>query len=77
MGRKLFEDLDCQSCHALEGEGEELGPHLDAVARRLTPDYMFAILLDPEGVVPGTSMTDFYMEEEEARSITRFLQTLR
>ncbi len=76
-GKLLFDDFDCLSCHVLEGEGEDLGPRLDGVARRLTPDYMAALILDPEGVVPGTSMTDFYMEEAEARAIVRFLQTLR
>ena len=34
-------------------------------------------LLDPEGVVPGTSMTDFGLQEDEAQAIARFLMTLK
>ena len=76
-GRELVLDLDCRSCHVLDGEGEPVGPRLDGVARRLRPGYVYALVKDPEGVIPGTSMTNFGLDDEEARAITRFLQTLR
>lgn len=76
-GRALFQELECQGCHVLAGDGDPVGPALDGVGRRLRPGYVRALLLDPEGVVPGTSMTDFSLEEGEARAITRYLLTLR
>ena len=76
-GRQLFDELECLGCHVLEDDGDPLGPDLDGVASRLRPGYLYRIVLDPEGVVPGTSMTDFFLEEEEARSIVHYLMTLR
>lgn len=76
QGRVLFQEYDCHACHVLGGEGEDVGPRLDAAGARLTLDYMVAILLDPEGVVPGTSMTDYFLDEDEAVAMARFLQTM-
>ena len=76
-GERLYEDLDCASCHRLAGDGEPLGPDLDGIGSRRTAAYLRAIVIDPEGVVPGTSMTDYYLEEEEARSLARYLASLR
>jgi ubiquinol-cytochrome c reductase cytochrome b subunit len=76
-GRRLFDDYDCRDCHVLGGEGDPLGPDLDRVGARLLPGYAMALLLDPEGVVPGTAMTDFALTEDEARAIARYLETLK
>jgi ubiquinol-cytochrome c reductase cytochrome b subunit len=76
-GRALVEELDCRSCHVLGGAGEPVGPDLDGAGARLRPGYVAAIVLDPEGVVPMTSMTDFGLLEEEALAIARYLMTLR
>ena len=75
-GLALFDKLDCMGCHQVEGLGDALGPDLDGVAHRLRPGYMFKLVLDPEGVLPGTAMTDFYLEEGEARAITSYLRTM-
>jgi cytochrome c2 len=76
-GRALFGELECQGCHRLAGDGDAVGPDLDGAGRRLRPGYVRALLLDPEGVVPGTSMTDFSLDEGEAQALTRFLMTLQ
>ncbi|MEM7306658.1 MAG: cytochrome b N-terminal domain-containing protein [Planctomycetota bacterium] len=77
QGRVLFDELDCLGCHVLGDEGEDFGPRLDGVARRLKAGYMYRLVIDPEGVIPGTPMTDYYLEDEEARAILRYLLTLR
>lgn len=69
----IYADYDCGSCHVWRGEGEPVGPDLDGLAERRRAAYVRAIVIDPEGVVPGTSMTDFLMPEEEALLLTRYL----
>lgn len=76
-GAALFEELECRGCHVLAGDGDPVGPDLDRAGARLRPGYLRALLLDPEGVVPGTSMTDFGLEEEEAEALVHYLRTLR
>jgi cytochrome c2 len=75
-GKALFDELECRGCHVLDGDGDPVGPSLDGVGRRVRPGYAAALLLDPEGVVPGTSMTDFELGEDDAHAIARFLMTL-
>jgi ubiquinol-cytochrome c reductase cytochrome b subunit len=76
-GRALFDELECRACHVLAGDGDPVGPGLDTVGRRLRPGYVVGLLLDPEDVVPGTSMTDFQLGEDDAQAIAQYLMTLK
>jgi cytochrome c2 len=75
-GAVLFRQYQCLGCHELGGEGRRIGPALDEVGDRRRPDYIRALLLDPQRVVPGTSMKDFDLWEEEADALAIFLGTL-
>lgn len=74
-GRMLFDQYQCRGCHRLAGTGGEVGPALDGVGDRRRADYVFALLEDPDKVIPGTSMEDKNLWPEEARSITEYLMT--
>ena len=76
-GQVLVRQYQCLGCHRIGSEGAEIGPHLDRVGSRHLPDYIYALLLDPNRIIPGTPMKDSGLWDEEARSIVRFLQTLR
>ena len=75
-GREAFETYQCRGCHTLDGDGRRIGPDLSATGLRLQPAYLYQFLLDPKGIVPGTSMKDVDLWDDEARALVRFLQTL-
>lgn len=67
----------CNGCHSIAGSGGRVGPALDKVGARLRPAYLYAFLKDPKGIIPGTPMKDFDLWDEEARSLTAYLSTLK
>jgi putative heme-binding domain-containing protein len=50
-GRKLFFDLkgkvQCARCHAIGGEGGRIGPALDRIAARRSPEFLMESILEP------------------------------
>jgi cytochrome c2/uncharacterized membrane protein len=75
-GSDLVREYSCRGCHIVEGTGRRFGPELDGVGDRLRPAYIVAFLRDPKGVVPGTSMKDFGLWDDEMRSLTAYLMSL-
>ena len=76
-GRLLIGEYSCRGCHALGGAGVNLGPALDSVGERLQPEYIAALLRSPQRVIPGTPMREFGLWDDEIRSLTAYLTTLR
>lgn len=76
-GGELLVMYACLGCHELGGAGTRLGPALDGAGDRLQPAYVFALLADPQAVVPGTAMKDFDLWESDTRELTAFITTLR
>jgi cytochrome c2 len=76
-GRGLVAQYACTGCHTIGGSGNRVGPALDDIGSRLRPAYLYAFLMDPKGIIPGTPMKDFGLWHEEARSLTAYLTTLR
>jgi putative heme-binding domain-containing protein len=50
-GRKLFFDLkgkvQCSRCHAIGGDGGRIGPALDRIAARRSPEFIMESILEP------------------------------
>ena len=54
--RFVREKLDCLGCHSLGEDGGRIAPDLRGLGRRLEPDYLYSMLVDPQATVPGTVM---------------------
>jgi len=67
----------CVACHALGGQGGQVGPALDGVANRKTPAEITAWLRDPPGIKPGTAMPQLNLSDEQLQQLTVFLSTLK
>jgi uncharacterized membrane protein/cytochrome c2 len=76
-GRDLIGQYACKGCHSIGGTGNAQGPVLDGVGERLRPEYVYAFLMDPDGIIPQTTMKDFALWREEARALTAYLMTLK
>ncbi len=76
-GRRLFQQKGCIGCHSIGGQGGKIGPALDDVGLRRSPEWMIRHFRDPQAVSPGTVMPRFGFTESEARALTDFLVHLR
>ena len=76
----------CVLCHMIKGQGSTVGPALDGIATRGTPEYIRESLLEPSKVLakgfealemsPMPPMGDLFNEQELA-DIQAYLQTLK
>jgi mono/diheme cytochrome c family protein len=76
----------CVLCHQLKGQGSTVGPALDGIATRGTPEYIRESLLEPSkvlakgyeasGLSPMPPMGDIFSAQELA-DVQAFLQTLK
>ena len=70
-GRELFMRLKCQQCHAVGGSPANGGdaavpaPNLALAGNRLQPDWIARWVRDPQAIVPGTKMPNFFGTLEE------------
>lgn len=84
-GRKLYEKLNCASCHAINDIGGTLGPALDGIGGHRGKEWLIARLLDPAGqqrdfpeLFAGRPniMPHPYVSTREAGQIAQYLLTL-
>lgn len=76
-GRRLFASYQCLGCHALGSAGHRIGPDLSHVGTRLRAAYLDVFLQNPDAIVPGTSMRDFDLWDEERTALVAFLESQR
>jgi nitric oxide reductase subunit C len=67
----------CMACHVLNGKGAAVGPALDGVGDRFTPELLDVWLKDPQAVKPGTLMPNLGLDEATRRSLVEFLSAQR
>ncbi len=66
----------CQGCHAVGGTGGAVGPALDGVATRYTPEKLDAWLKDPQSVKPGTAMPNLSLPDTTRTELVTWLMQL-
>lgn len=66
----------CQGCHSANGLGGAVGPKLDGVAAKYTPEQMDAWLKDPQAVKPGTAMPNLKLPDATRAELVTWLMTL-
>src|SRR5262245_15314167 len=73
QGALVFQVKQCHNCHALDGEGGQRGPALDAVAVRLTHDQMIRQVIQGGGNMPAYGKN---LSPPETTALVAFLETL-
>jgi nitric oxide reductase subunit C len=66
----------CIACHSVGGKGGVVGPSLDGVAHRKTPQELDRWLADPAAVKPGTAMPKLPIDDSTRAALVAWLSTL-
>ena len=67
-GQQVFTTFQCSVCHVVGGQvpagktAADLAPDLTMSSTRLRPDWVVRWLYDPQSMLPGTRMPDFFPE---------------
>ncbi|MBI4694889.1 MAG: cytochrome c [Gammaproteobacteria bacterium] len=73
---KLFNQV-CIACHALEGQGGNVGPALDDVGDRRDRDYIVRWLTDPKAVKADSRMPKLPLSDADVAELAAFLSQLK
>ena len=75
QGKILWEKNNCMGCHTLLGEGAYYAPELTKVYERRGPDFMKAMLRDPQAMYPGQRrMVQYDFADADIEALVAFLK---
>ncbi len=78
LGKQLYEvKYQCQSCHTIGGTGGYVGPNLNNAGGWLTAAWIEAWLRNPQALIPETIEPRRNFTEDEIKTLTAYLMTLR
>lgn len=74
-GKELWEAKNCMGCHTIFGEGAYYAPELTKVYERRGPEFVRALLRDPEAMYPGQRrMQNYHFDDREIDDLLAFLE---
>jgi mono/diheme cytochrome c family protein len=80
QGRQLFySKFGCQSCHIADYSKDKgyIGPALAGTGKRFNAAWVYHWMKDPQSLRPGTLEPNQHMTDDEAKSLTAFLMSLK
>jgi len=75
-GQRVFSERKCAVCHALHGQGGNVGPDLSTVGAARDEAWLKKFLVDPQSVYPNTIMPPFRGTAEERDALAAYLRSL-
>src|ERR1035437_4620368 len=72
-GRAVFEDLGCIGCHKLHGSGGMIGPELESVGARRSPEWLIAHFKNPAAVTPLSAMPPIKASDDDLDALTLYV----
>lgn len=74
-GKHLWDENNCMGCHTLLGEGGYYAPELTKVYERRGPEFIRAMLKDPEAMYPGKrKMQRYNLPDEDMDALIAFFK---
>ena len=74
-GKHLWDKNNCMGCHTILGEGAYYAPELTKVYERRGPEFIKAMLRDPEAMYPGQRrMVKYNFTDAEMEAMVAFLK---
>ncbi len=74
-GRAVFEESGCIGCHKLHGTGGVLGPELDKVGAKRTPEWLLKHFKNPSAVTPGSAMPAIKASDADLNALTLYVMS--
>jgi sulfur oxidation c-type cytochrome SoxX len=72
-GGEIFRRSRCVTCHEVEGRGGTLGPALTHVGAKVSREWLYSWIRDPQRLQPATLMPRFRFSDEEVRDLAAYL----
>lgn len=72
-GENIYREKGCKACHQRGIEGGAVGPNLSKVDERLTPNYIYMHLKDPQRWGASKVAPNYDLRDEEIDNLTKFL----
>ena len=73
LGRRVYRELKCHTCHRVNGRGEIKGPDLSGVGLRLQEEYLRNWLANPQAFIPDVEMPPVKTTEENFEGLIAYL----
>lgn len=74
-GKGLWDSNNCMGCHTLFGEGAYYAPELTRVVERRGPEFIRAMLQNPEAMYPGErKMQNYHFAPTQIDDLIAFLE---
>ncbi len=77
QGKKIYNEKGCQACHQIGDEGGAVGPNLSVAGDRLTPEYIYMHLKDPQKWGSSNVAPNYGLDDGELKYLTNYLSDLR
>lgn len=75
-GKDIFDRQQCLMCHAINGQGQNIGPDLAGLGKRYDEAYVNRVLQNPQQVYPTTPMPAQKLSPKETESLIAYLMSL-
>jgi mono/diheme cytochrome c family protein len=74
-GKKAIIQFGCYGCHDIKGldHFDKVGPDLRRIGIKVTPEWAYYWINNPQGYAPKTRMPNFLLNEDEVPSILAYL----
>jgi mono/diheme cytochrome c family protein len=74
---RLMEDLRCQSCHTINGNGGDMAPDLSREGSAVQPAWLLDFMRNPDTVRPALirRMPKFNLSDSEIRGLSNYMLT--
>jgi mono/diheme cytochrome c family protein len=72
-GLEVFERAGCIGCHKLHGVGGVIGPELDDVGAKHSPEWLLKHFKNPAAVTPGSAMPPIHASEADLEDLTLYV----
>jgi mono/diheme cytochrome c family protein len=75
LGKTLFSEARCISCHAVEGKGGHLAPDLAKIASKATAAWIFNNIKNVHLLQPGVEMPQYGFSTDEIAEVTAYMES--
>ncbi|MFB3881518.1 MAG: c-type cytochrome [Armatimonadota bacterium] len=77
LGRRVYLAQECDLCHSIGKVGGTVGPALDHVGSKRTPDWMREEIVDPQGHNPDSVMPGHQLSKRQLDALVDYLASLK